>query len=138
MPRNAKPTDDSGRCSAGLSPYRKEDIMPPGSPLRVKAILTYLLLERQEKTSWRKYGELHTMEAVDTEGFRGKIVDAPSRPACRSQMDIEIDGNWRKLLSDQVGFHVQVVYGDYLREVEYALKKLGTIQWQNLSETAHP
>jgi len=70
------------------------------------------------------------------QGFRGKILEAPSRPACRSQMDIEIEGNWHKLLASQVGFHVQVVYGDYLREVGYALKKLKKIGWENFSEVA--
>jgi hypothetical protein len=34
------------------------------------------------------------------------------------------------------GFHVQVCYGYYLREVGYALKKLGKIEWQNFSEGA--
>jgi len=29
-----------------------------------------------------------------------------------------------------------VVYGDYLREVGYALKKLGKIQWENFSEVS--
>lgn len=68
------------------------------------------------------------------QGFRGRIIDAPSRPACRSQMDIKVEGDWRKLQTDQVGFHVLVVYGDYLREVGYALKKLKAIGWENFSE----
>ncbi len=68
------------------------------------------------------------------QGFKGKIIEAPSRPACRSQMDIQVEGNWRRLQTDQVGFHVQVCYGDWLREVGYALKKLGSIQWENLSD----
>jgi hypothetical protein len=34
------------------------------------------------------------------------------------------------------GFHVQVCYGDYLREVGYALKKVGKIEWQNFSSLA--
>jgi len=68
------------------------------------------------------------------QGFRGKIIDSPSLPACRSQMDIEIDGNWRKLLANMQGFHTQVCYGDYLREVGYALKKLKKIEWENFSE----
>jgi hypothetical protein len=68
------------------------------------------------------------------QGFRGRIIDVPSRPACRSQMDIQIDGNWRKLLTDQVGFHVQVCYGDYLREVGYALKKMKQPAWENFSD----
>ncbi len=70
------------------------------------------------------------------QGFRGKIIESPSRPACRSQMDIAIDGNWRRLLEEQVGFHVDICYDDYLREVGYALKKLGTVSWTNFSEPA--
>ncbi len=68
------------------------------------------------------------------QGFRGKILDSPSNPACRSQIDIEIQGNFHKLLTDMQGFHVQICYGDYLREVGYALKKIGAVEWQNFSE----
>ncbi len=68
------------------------------------------------------------------QGFRGKILDSPSHPACRSQIDIAIDGDFRKLLTEMQGFHVQVCYGDYLREVGYALKKVGKVEWQNFSE----
>ena len=67
-------------------------------------------------------------------GFRGKILDSPSYDACRSQMDVEIDGDWRKLLRDMQGFHTVTCYGDYFREVGYALKKLG-IAWENVSES---
>jgi len=49
-----------------------------------------------------------------------------------SQIDIEIDGDWRKLIEDKQGFHTMICYGDYLREVGYALKKVG-IQWQNIT-----
>jgi len=70
------------------------------------------------------------------QGFRGKVLDSPSYPACRSQIDIAIDGDFRKLLNEMQGFHVQVCYGDYLREVGYALKKVGKIEWQNFSESA--
>jgi len=66
-------------------------------------------------------------------GFRGKIIDSPSYAICRSQIDLEIDGDWRKLLKDMQGFHTVTCYGDYLREVGYALKKLG-IEWENVSE----
>jgi len=48
-------------------------------------------------------------------------------------MDIQVDGDWQKLVTDQVGFHVIVTYGDYLREVGYALKKMKKIDWENLS-----
>lgn len=67
------------------------------------------------------------------QGFRGKVLDSPSNPACRSQIDIAIDGDYRKLLTDMQGFHVQLCYGDYLREIGYALKKVGKINWQNFS-----
>jgi len=38
----------------------------------------------------------------------------------------------RKLITDKQGFHCMICYGDYLREVGYALKKVG-IEWDNLS-----
>ena len=66
-------------------------------------------------------------------GLRGKIIDSPSYDICRSQMDVEIDGDWRKLLTDMQGFHAVTCYGDYLREVGYVLKKL-KIEWENVSE----
>ena len=65
------------------------------------------------------------------QSFRGKIVDTPSYPACRSQMEILIDGDWKRLVREMQGFHTQIVYGDYTRELGYALKKTGgDIQWQ--------
>jgi len=67
-------------------------------------------------------------------GYRAKIIDHPFYDICRSQIDIEIDGDWRKLLEDKQGFHCMICYGDYLREVGYALKKIG-IEWQNISES---
>jgi hypothetical protein len=66
--------------------------------------------------------------------FRGSIIESPSYPACRSQIEIAIDGNWRRLVAEMEGFHAQIVYGDYLREIGYALKKLGKVQWQCYSE----
>jgi len=69
-------------------------------------------------------------------GFRGTILDSPSHPACRSQIDIQVEGNFRRLLEGMEGFHAQVVYGDFLQEVGYALKKIGKVGWENFSETA--
>lgn len=65
-------------------------------------------------------------------GFRGTILDAPSYDVCRSQIDMKIEGDWRRLLTDMQGFHTIVCYGDYLREVGYVLGKLG-IAWENVS-----
>jgi hypothetical protein len=70
------------------------------------------------------------------QGFRGTIVGSPAFPACRSQIEIAIDGDWRRLVTEMEGFHVQIVYGDYLREIGYALKKLGKLQWQSFSGSA--
>jgi L-fucose isomerase-like protein len=70
------------------------------------------------------------------QGFRGTIVESPSFPACRSQMEIAVDGDWRRLAAEMEGFHTQIVYGDYLREIGYALKKLGKLEWQCYSPTA--
>ena len=67
------------------------------------------------------------------QGFRGKIIGSPAHPACRSQIDIAVDGDWRKLLTDMQGFHTQICYGDYLREIGYALKKLKKVEWENFS-----
>jgi hypothetical protein len=65
-------------------------------------------------------------------GCRGRIIDHPFYDICRCQIDLEIEGDWRKLLEDMRGFHWMTCYGDYLREVGYALKKVG-VQWENLS-----
>lgn len=68
------------------------------------------------------------------QGFRGKVIGSPSYPACRSQMEILVDGDFKRLQHEMEGFHTQVVYGDYLREVGYALKKAGPqIAWQCFS-----
>jgi len=65
-------------------------------------------------------------------GFRGKIIDSPAYDMCRSQMDVAIDGDWRRMAREMQGFHAVVTYGDYLREVGYVLGKLG-IEWQSFS-----
>lgn len=67
--------------------------------------------------------------------FRGRIADSPAFDAmCRSQMDVEIDGDWRRLMTEMEGFHTIVTYGDYLREGGYAVRKVGGVQWTNYSE----
>ena len=41
-------------------------------------------------------------------GFRARITDSPSFDMCRSQMDIEIEGDWRALTREMEGFHTVV------------------------------
>jgi L-fucose isomerase-like protein len=69
------------------------------------------------------------------QGFRGRVLEAPSYDMCRSQLDLAIDGDWRRLLRQMEGFHTVTCYGDYLREVGYALKKV-KLGWENVSESA--
>ncbi|MCA1902439.1 MAG: sugar isomerase [Candidatus Hydrogenedens sp.] len=65
-------------------------------------------------------------------GFRGKVNANPFLDICRSQTDIEIEGDCNRLAQDMVGFHWMMCYGDYLKETGYALQKLG-IGWYNLT-----
>ncbi len=57
--------------------------------------------------------------------FRGTIEATPYYPICRDQMDIRLDCDWRQLRDSMRGFHWMTAYGDWRREVAYALKKVG-------------
>lgn len=76
---------------------------------------------------------ISNLHCTKWQGFKGQVVGSPSHPSCRSQMDIRVDGDVQKIIAEQQGFHTQVVYGDYLREVGYALAKLKKIEWHNFS-----
>ena len=65
-------------------------------------------------------------------GFLGAIVANPFMDICRSQIDVRIQGNQERLIQEMKGFHWMMSYGDYLRETDYALKKVG-ITFLNLS-----
>jgi len=58
-------------------------------------------------------------------GYRCEIVDHPFLPICRSQIEARVIGDDHELTREMRGFHHMVAYGDYLREVGYALKKVG-------------
>ena len=60
-------------------------------------------------------------------GFKGIVRDNPSYACCRSQQDVEIQGNWRQLLNEVRDSHWLMVYGDYLKEASYAARKLGVV-----------
>jgi L-fucose isomerase-like protein len=64
-------------------------------------------------------------------GFRGEILESPDYPICRSQAEVKIEGDWRRLLTDMRGFHFMMGYGDYTKELGYALKKVD-IEWNLL------
>ena len=64
-------------------------------------------------------------------GLLAKIEAAPFLPICRSQIDIRFDCSDDVLARHMPGFHWITGYGDYLREVGYALKRV-SIQWDCL------
>jgi hypothetical protein len=64
-------------------------------------------------------------------GLRGEIACAPFLPICRSQIDIKIACPDQVLAEKMCGFHWMTIYGDYMKEAGYALKKLG-IGWEVL------
>ncbi len=65
-------------------------------------------------------------------GFEGKIVGNPFLDICRSQIDVAIQGDWKRLLAEMKGFHWMTCYGNYLRETGYALAKVG-VDWLDVS-----
>jgi len=67
-------------------------------------------------------------------GLLGEIIDTPFMDICRSQIDISFTCNSKTLAERMPGFHWMTCYGDYMREVGYALKKVG-IDWENLTES---
>ena len=68
-------------------------------------------------------------------GMKGVVRDNPFLPICRSQQDVEILGDWRKLLAETRDSHWMMVYGDHLQELGYAARKIG-INWVDISGTA--
>lgn len=89
------------------------------------------------KVEMRK-GQLITVvnpdfEAKEWIGFIGKITDTPFLPICRSQIEVKIIGDWQRLINERRGFHCMIAYGDYRKEVGYALKKVG-IGWKDMSK----
>ena len=67
-------------------------------------------------------------------GVTGRVADNPSFSICRSQQDIRIEGDWKKLAREMRGSHWMMAYGDFLNEAGYAVKKMG-LDWLNISES---
>ncbi len=65
-------------------------------------------------------------------GFKGEIIDAPFMDICRSQIDVRFACDSQLMAERMPGFHWMTGYGDYLKEVGYACKKVG-IKWENLT-----
>ncbi len=67
-------------------------------------------------------------------GFKGIVKSNPHYEICRSQQDVEIQGDWRKLIKEVRDSHWMMVYGDYLKELGYASRKIG-VNWVDISKT---
>lgn len=61
-------------------------------------------------------------------GLKGRVVDNPFLDICRTQWDIQFEGETERLNEKTRGFHWMIAEGDYLKEVEYAVRKVG-IDW---------
>jgi hypothetical protein len=64
-------------------------------------------------------------------GFKGIVRGNPDYAICRSQQDVELQGDWRRLIREARDSHWLMVYGDFLRESGYAARKLG-IRWETI------
>jgi len=66
-------------------------------------------------------------------GLLGEIVSAPFLPICRCQIDIKIACPDQVLAERMPGFHWMTIYGDYMKETGYALRKMPIpIPWEVL------
>lgn len=65
-------------------------------------------------------------------GFEAEIVDNPAFNMCRTQVEVRVTGDWKRVLPETRGYHWMLSYGQNLQEVGYALKKVG-VDWLNLS-----
>jgi len=64
-------------------------------------------------------------------GFTGIVKDNPFYEICRSQQDVQIQSDWRKLVNEVRDSHWMMAYGDYLKEISYATRKIG-INWTTI------
>ena len=66
-------------------------------------------------------------------GFKGTVEGNPFYEICRSQQDVRIQGDWKKLINEVRDSHWIMAYGDCLKEIGFAARRIG-IRWENLSE----
>lgn len=64
-------------------------------------------------------------------GYKGNIRENPFFDSCTSQQIVEIQGNWKKLKNEARDSHWVMAYGDYLKEGEYAARRIG-VNWEDL------
>jgi hypothetical protein len=65
-------------------------------------------------------------------GFAGEIVAHEFLPICRCQIDVKFNFPDQVLAERMPGFHWMTFYGDYIKEMGYALRKI-PIKWEVLA-----
>lgn len=66
------------------------------------------------------------------QGLRSEVVENPFLPICRSQMEVKYAIDSHALAERLRGFHWMTCYGDYTREIGYALRRV-PVQWEVLA-----
>ncbi len=65
-------------------------------------------------------------------GFAGTVEANPFYDICRSQQDVRILGDWRRLIHEVRDSHWMMAYGDHLQALGYAARKIG-IDWEDIT-----
>jgi len=65
-------------------------------------------------------------------GVSGKIEDNPFMDICRTQIDVSYNCDSNMMRKQMLGFHWITAYGDYMKELDYSLRKIG-IDFKKLS-----
>ena len=58
-------------------------------------------------------------------GMTGTIRANPAYEICRTQQEVAIDGDWRKLLNEVRDSHWLMAYGEHKKPIAYAARKIG-------------
>ena len=66
-------------------------------------------------------------------GFKGVVEGNPFYEICRSQQDVRIQGRWETLMHEVRDSHWMMAYGDHLKEIGYAARKIG-IDWETIPD----
>jgi hypothetical protein len=110
-----------------------------GQTLEPSRILTHFESDygAAPKVEMRK-GQVVTNIAPDFKserwmGLVAKIKDSPFLPICRDQIDVEYDVPDQTVAERMPGFHWMTCYGDYMKEIGYAIRRVG-IEWDDLAE----
>ena len=67
-------------------------------------------------------------------GMTGTIKANPFYEICRTQQEVAVDGDWQALLNEVRDSHWVMAYGDHLKEIAYAARRIG-VDYVDISTT---